>query len=147
MFDLDQTGSTADLFKTLGWQLAANRLQPHNNEQALMIYPFYYLFCLIIQHVLQDFVVPRIRKCASALGGSEQDANTQGSKISTMQFAAMRKQSTYTGHLGVTFSSLVYQLEGNRLVAFLNITDLIDIVGLHTDIDVSAEPPVVLQEL
>ena len=67
--------------------------------------------------------------------GKEAEAEKQSAKISGITFAASKKHSVYAGHLPTYLPTMTYQVEGNRLAAFISLGDLVQTFGDENDVD------------
>ena len=65
--------------------------------------------------------------------GDQAEANKQGGRVSTLTYGAMKSQTNYAGHLNVFLPAMVYQAEGNRLVAFISLLEIIDMLAMDSE--------------
>ena len=75
------------------------------------------------QRVFQD---SRTLNAVKEAGHDEDKATKESMRISGNTWSGIKHGSTYCGHLPVPLGALVYQLEGQRLLA---VADAMDIMG------------------
>ena len=63
----------------------------------------------------------------------EPEAKKQSERLQQVQVAAMKKQSTFSGHLSTMFACVTYQMEGNRLATVMGLDELLDIISSDPD--------------
>lgn len=66
--------------------------------------------------------------------GNEAEANKQGERVSTLTHAAMKNKATFAGRLNVFLPAMVYQAEGNRLVAFIGLLEIIEMMAADSEV-------------
>ena len=68
-------------------------------------------------------------------GQKELEAEKQSLKVSGITFAAAKRHAVYAGHLPTYMPTMTYQHEGNRLVAFIDLDDLMQVFASETGLD------------
>ena len=71
-------------------------------------------------------------------GKLEIESDKQTAKAVGITYAASRRHSVYTGHFPNYLPTLTYQNEGNKLLALINLEDLIDVYQAETSINLKS---------
>ena len=70
-------------------------------------------------------------------------------KVQTIHYAAMQQSTSSIGLFSPCLPSMVYQLDGNRLIALVSLDDLLDTLSNEDDLSEqlqNAEPSVILED-
>lgn len=81
--------------------------------------------------------------------GNQAEANKQSERVSTLTYGAMKSNKNYAGHLNVFLPAMVYQAEGNRLVAFIGLLEIIDMMALDKEVSdtvANMEPQLLMKD-
>ena len=68
-------------------------------------------------------------------GEKESEAEKQSLKVSGITFASAKRHAVYAGHFPTYMPTMTYQHEGNRLVAFIDLEDLLQVFAAETGLD------------
>ena len=102
---------------------------------------------------VQSSVLPYFLRFFNAVSkvAGEQQAQKQSDFMNGISFAASKPGTKYVGHLPLPLPTLTYQFQGNRLVAFVNVMDLLELIvsdecGKFGDTVTSDKAPAMLQD-
>ena len=71
-------------------------------------------------------------------GKLEAESDKQTAKAVGITYAASRKHSVYAGHFPNYLPTVAYQNEGNKLLALINLEDLIDVFQEETEVELKS---------
>lgn len=84
---------------------------------------------------LAQLPLPRVHHTVKDLGGSEAQADKEALRLTGVTWAGFKQGEVFAGHFPVPFASFIYQLEGNRLLATMDVSDAVDFMVAKGIID------------
>lgn len=102
-------------------------------------------YCILLQYGLILSVPPlRTADAVKQLGSNAVAAEKEAMRITGMTWAGIQRGSTFCGHLPVALGSFMYQVEGNRLVACIDVLECLGLMeGVPDDVTVDMGPDLI----